>query len=184
MGHRKWNASMRQWQHSLTQSFVKPVTHAVPSKPLPMSLLSSLAWAVSQNPETSRNTQATFKCRYYALHRYAGTIFSRVRFLAQQHPPSTNGDKSPCHLWIFCVWVELLGCVPHTQKCFAVCRNYSTLWIYRLWAKAAWCASYKEAPCNVWKLLYSGVFLQFWDKLQGVPRTRSTLQWVKITLWL
>ena len=38
-------------------------------------------WAVSQHTDTSKNTKATLK-RCYALHSYAGTIFSHGKFLA------------------------------------------------------------------------------------------------------
>ena len=44
-----------------------------------------LAWAVSQRIDISARTQR--------LH-YNGTILSHDKLLAQQHPPSRNGDKS------------------------------------------------------------------------------------------
>ena len=64
--------------------------------------MSALAWAVSQHTDTSKSTKATSKC-CYALHSYAGTVFSHDTFLASQHPLSTNGDKfSKDGMWLPC----------------------------------------------------------------------------------
>ena len=53
----------------------------------------ALAWTVSQDTDTSKNTKATLKC-CYALHSYLVTVFSHDKLLAWQHPPSWNRDKS------------------------------------------------------------------------------------------
>ena len=51
------------------------------------------AWAVSQHTDTSKNTEATPKC-CYSLYSYVGAIFSCDKLLASQHPFSRNGEKS------------------------------------------------------------------------------------------
>ena len=48
---------------------------------------------MSHYTETKENTKAILKS-CYVLHGYVGTIFSYDKLLAEQHPPSRNGDKS------------------------------------------------------------------------------------------
>ena len=53
------------------------------------------AWAVSQHIDTIMNTEATLRCCYTVLNSYVEIIFSHHKLLANQHPPSRNGDMIP-----------------------------------------------------------------------------------------
>ena len=78
---------------------------------------------------------------------------------------------------------QTAGCASYKEH-LAMSENYSVALKKNNFETNCWVCLVQGAPCNEWKLLCGFKKKQFWDKLLGVPRTRSTLQWVKITLWL
>ena len=77
--------------HSACDLFASPPREDWDTKAF-LAGLTSLAWAVPQHVVSSRNAMATL--RWWSLHSYTGTLFIRDRLLAQQHSPSTSGNKA------------------------------------------------------------------------------------------